>query len=241
MPTPEITISVVSHRQNALVNQLLRDISHCCAQRIALIVTENVPDTEALEVDLLPCPVTVITNPAAKGYGANQNAAFLRCETPYFCVTNPDVRLPTDPFDPLLDALADRHAAVAAPLVRNPAGEVEDSARHFPTARFLIRKALGRKSAPDYPVDGGPRTVDWVAGMFMLFKSDVYREIRGFDEAYFLYYEDVDVCRRLQAAGWSVVYEQRAEIVHDARRASRRDPRLAFHHLASAARFLSRY
>ena len=82
--------------------------------------------------------------------------------------------------------------------------------------------------------------VDWVAGMFMLFRSEVFRSIGGFDEAYFLYYEDVDLCRRLHAAGKSVIYNPRVEVVHDARRGSRREFGLMRHHLASMLRYLLR-
>ena len=74
--------------------------------------------------------------------------------------------------------------------------------------------------------------------MFMLFRSEAFAAVGGFDERYFLYYEDADICRRLQGAGRPVVYVPAAEVVHDARRASRRDPRLALHHAASAWRFM---
>lgn len=175
-----------------------------------------------------------------KGFGANHNAAFARCRTPYFCVCNPDIRLPADPFPSLISNFTGETVAVAGPLVRNPAGAVEDSARRFPTAATLLKKIFVDRREPDYPTGRGPLEVDWVAGMFMLFRSDAYRAIGGFDEGYFLYYEDVDICRRLRKAGEAVIYEPRAEVVHDARRASRRDPRLALHHLRSIVRFLSR-
>jgi GT2 family glycosyltransferase len=87
-------------------------------------------------------------------------------------------------------------------------------------------------------VDQGAVRVDWVAGMFIVFRSDAFRSVGGFDERYFLYYEDVDICRRLGAAGASVIYEPGAEVIHDARRASRRELRRAVHHLSSAVRFL---
>ena len=128
---------------------------------------------------------------------------------------------------------------MAGPLVRNPAGNVEDSARRFPTAASLLKNALSEKLQPDYSVDRGTQEVDWVAGMFMLFRAGDFRSVGGFDEAYFLYYEDVDLCRRLRSAGSRVSYAPSAEVVHDARRASRRNPRLALHHLKGALRFLA--
>jgi hypothetical protein len=237
MPERNITLSVVSHRQNALVNQLLEDVERVCADRVAVVLTQNLPDREDFAAARLPCPVEVVVNAERKGFGANHNAAFQRCRTPYFCVCNPDVRLPADPFPALVQALADPRVAVAGPLVRSPEGRIEDSARRFPTAWSLMKKLLVDRREPDYATDRGPQEVDWVAGMFMLFRADAYRAAGGFDEAYFLYYEDADICRRLGAAGKRVLFEPRSEVVHDARRRSRRDPAHAGHHLASALRF----
>jgi GT2 family glycosyltransferase len=80
--------------------------------------------------------------------------------------------------------------------------------------------------------------VEWVAGMFIGFRRDAYARVGGFDERYFLYYEDVDICRRLRSHGYKVVYDTTVSVIHEARRASRRDPRLMGIHAASALRYL---
>jgi N-acetylglucosaminyl-diphospho-decaprenol L-rhamnosyltransferase len=238
MTPRDITLSVVSHGQNALVNGLLEDLGRNCADQVALVLTENISDKVPLQHAALACPTEIIANPQVKGFGANHNAAFARCRTPYFCVCNPDIRLPANPFPAMLAALEDGRAGAVGPLVRSPEGRVEDSARRFPTLASLAKKALREDRRPDYPVDQGPQRVDWIAGMFMLFRSDAYRTASGFDEAYFLYYEDVDLCRRLGAAGRTVIYQPAAEVTHAAQRASRRRPALALHHFRSALRFL---
>ncbi len=235
----DITLSVVSHGQNSLVNQLLGDVQRTCADRVALVLTQNVPEPVSLAPTNLEHSAEVIVNSERKGFGANHNAAFLHCRTPYFCVCNPDIRLFSDPFPPLLQSLADSRAAAAAPLVRNPNGRIEDSARRFPTVGTLLKKLLVDRRKPDYPADGGTLAVDWVAGMFIVFRSEAFRAAGGFDESYFLYYEDVDLCRRLHTAGKYIYYCPKSEVVHDARRGSRRDPRLAMHHLRSVVKFLS--
>jgi len=232
-----VTVSVVSHRQNNLVNQLGGDLERFCGERLPVIVTQNVADPVALNSFALP--VEVIVNPAPKGFGANHNAAFRRCRTPFFCVMNPDVRLRADPFPALARALMDERAGVVGPLVRNPAGEVEDSARRFPTVRSLLRKLFVASSGPDYPGQGEAMRVDWIAGMCMLFRTERFAAVGGFDERYFLYYEDVDICRRLQGLGSCVLYEPRVEVVHDARRSSRRDLRMALHHARSLFRYFT--
>jgi GT2 family glycosyltransferase len=100
-------------------------------------------------------------------------------------------------------------------------------------------KLLVEKRKPDYPVGAGPQRVDWLAGMFIMFRREAFDAVGGFDEAYFLYYEDVDICQRLQRRrGSRAIWDPRAEVVHDARRASRRDLRLARHHATSLLRFL---
>jgi N-acetylglucosaminyl-diphospho-decaprenol L-rhamnosyltransferase len=235
-----VTLSVVSHRQNALVNQLLSDVGQVCAERVKVVLTQNVPDRVPLAAEQASFPIEVIVNAGGKGFGANHNAAFARCDTEYFCVCNPDIRLSSDPFARLLQALEDPRAAAAAPLVRSPGGAIADSVRRFPTLASLARKLFVDSREPEYPTDRGALDVDWAAGMFLVFRSDAYRSVRGFDEAYFLYYEDVDVCYRLHSVGAAVMFEPRAEVTHDARRASRRDPRLALRHLASISRFLWR-
>lgn len=237
MASPLITVSVVSHGQNALVNAFLSDLGRLARGDIALLVTENIADGVPL---VLPggIPAERVANPAGKGFGANHNAAFARCATPWFCVVNPDIRFSEDPFPALLAALEDPRAAVAGPRVLSPQGAVEDSARRFPTLGSLVRKAFAGPAGPDYPADAGAQRVDWVAGMFMLFRTDAYAAVGGFDERYFMYYEDVDICRRLGRIGRKVIYQPAATVVHDARRGSRSNLRLAAHHAASVARFL---
>jgi N-acetylglucosaminyl-diphospho-decaprenol L-rhamnosyltransferase len=234
-----ITISVVSHRQNALVNGFIEDVVRHCGKQVELLVTQNAPDPEPIALSGIPCRIEVLRNERRKGFGENHNAAFTRCATEYFCVANPDIRLREDPFPRLLESLSQERAAAIGPLVRNPAGQIEDSARHFPTAASLFRKLLQPRPVPEYRVDQGALRVDWVAGMFILLRSEAFRAVDGFDERYFLYYEDVDLCRRLARGTGPVLYEPRAEVIHDARRASRRDFRLALRHVSSALRFLA--
>jgi GT2 family glycosyltransferase len=236
----EITLSVVSHRQNGLLNGLLGDLKQVSPERIAVVLTLNVPDPVPLDLDGLRYPVEVVTNREMKGFGANHNTAFDRSRTRFFCVANPDIRLSADPFPALLQSLGGAGSGVVGPLVRNPAGEVEDSARRFPTPISLVRKLAGLGRGPEYPSSRGLLEVDWVAGMFMVFRSDAFRAVRGFDEGYFLYYEDADVCRRLWAAGHRVLYQPNCEVVHHARRASRRNPKHLRWHVQSMLRFLTR-
>jgi GT2 family glycosyltransferase len=234
-----ISVSVVSHGQGALVGRLLDDLARIPAvRRGEVILTYNVdePDVDAPAAAALP--LRAVRNRAPRGFGANHNAAFAMSRGDFFCVLNPDVRLAQDPFPALLEALEARGVGVAAPLVVSPGGAVEDSARRFHTPLALLGRALGR-GAIDYPGAATAFSPDWVAGMFMLFRREAFERVGGFDERYFLYYEDIDVCARLRLAGYDVRVVPAARAVHDAQRRSHRDLRYLAAHLRSALRYFT--
>jgi GT2 family glycosyltransferase len=235
-PDRPVSISIVSHRHGALVHDLLRDIERCCGD-VEVLLTVNVEETLSFDATSFAFALRIIRNAKAKGFGANHNAAFAHAAGKYFCVLNPDIRLNTNPFPVLIGALVDEIIGVAAPRITSPSGETEDSARHFPTLWVIARKALTGAQHHDYEFTNAPLRPDWVAGMFMLFRSEVFRRLKGFDERYFLYYEDVDLCLRLRRLGYEVLLEPGAEAQHDARRASRSSLRHLLWHVRSLARF----
>jgi N-acetylglucosaminyl-diphospho-decaprenol L-rhamnosyltransferase len=235
---PEVSISVVSHGQAELAGLLLADLSLHARTPIEVLLTLNVPEAPPFDPARFAFPVRVLRNERPRGFGANHNAAFQERKSKHFCVMNPDIRLEADPFPALIARLADPRTGIAAPLIRNPAGAIEDSARHFPTPWTILKKALRNSPEIEYSAKGKePVRVDWVAGMFMLVSSALYEEVGGFDERYFLYYEDVDLCARLALRGRRVVLCPEVTVIHDARRQSRRSLRYLRWHLSSMLRF----
>ena len=229
---------MVSHAQGRLVQDLLQDLKGCNAVPFKVILTLNVPEQLPFDAAAFPFPVRVLRNAAPRGFGANHNAAFAASEERFFCVLNPNIRLPRDPFPALLSRLENPAIAAAAPLIRNPTGEIEDHARPFPTLSSLALKFFKKQTA--IRDVSSPFMPDWIAGMFMLFRRDAFAAVGGFDEGYFMYYEDVDLCARLLAAGLRVEVNPAASAVHDARRASRRSLRHMLWHAGSMARFLGK-
>lgn len=222
-----------------LVMQLLDDLqAQCSAEHIEIILTRNVPETHNFNPEEFSLPLRLIDNPSPKGFGANHNAAFKIAAGDYFCVLNPDLRLKENPFPALIALAQQAGVGVVAPQIVNTSGHREDSARRFPTPFELLRKTLGGMSevVKDAP---GVTVPDWIAGMFMLFPRSVFEELRGFDERYFLYYEDVDLCARLALAGYKRLVCSDVTVVHDARRSSHGNLRYASMHLKSIIRFFS--
>ncbi len=232
-----VTVSIVSHGQGALVAELLRDLGTYSAARIEVILTINIDEDLPFREDSFGFPLRILWNGTPQGFGTNHNAAFARRHCRCFCVLNPDIRLTSDPFAPLLEILSKPDVGVVAPLVRSIDGDIEDSARRMPTPLIIVSKVFRRRSSPDYRIADGRIQPDWVAGMFMLFGSDVFARMAGFDERYFLYYEDVDLCARLVLSGYTIVLDPVVSVIHDARRESHRRFRYFRRHVASISRF----
>jgi GT2 family glycosyltransferase len=235
----QLSISVVSHRQGALVHDLLRDLAALRLERCEFILTVNTPEVLPFRPEAFGFPVCLLENASPKGYGANHNAAFRSAHGRFFAVLNPDIRLRAAPFSPLMGRLSDRAIGIAAPLIEDEQGRIEDSARRVPTPLTIIGKLLRRGRQLDYEIGSDVLYPEWAAGMFLVFRSDVFADLGGFDERYFLYYEDVDICCRARLAGYRVAVDPAARAVHMARRESHRNAGYLRWHLASMARFFS--
>lgn len=234
-----ISISIVSHQQMHLAVQLIADLQlYCLEENFEIILTSNVTEDLRINLKEFRFPIRFIENFTPKGFGENHNSALMRAQGDFFCVFNPDIRLRENPFPALVTLAQQPSVGVVAPRIFSTAGLREDSSRRFPTISELFLKACGCGSqvVPDTSSLSSP---DWVAGMFMLFPASVFRAIGGFDERFFLYYEDVDICARLALAGYKRLVSPEVAVVHDARRSSHRNLRFAMMHLRSIIRFFS--
>ncbi len=242
---PLVHVSVVSHGHGPLVAALLEGLAAGpAASRLAVTLTLNVPEPLAPEASEWPLHVDLLHNVRPRGFGANHNAAFHRQEesrrSRFFCVLNPDTVVSPDALVALAGRLGgDPRLGAIAPLVRDPSGLIEDSMRRVPTPAVLLRKLLGGHIGNEYRIEGSLYHPDWIAGICMVFPSRLYAQMGGFDERYWLYYEDVDLCCRVRARGYEVAVDPSVSITHDARRASRSNPRMLALHLRSIARFFT--
>lgn len=234
-----IAVSVVSHGQADIVAWLLEDLAKYCAREpLTVLVTVNIPEPIPFSSEQYPFDVEIFHNAAPRGFSANHNAAFQRSSDRLFCVLNPDVRLTGNPFPALRRAVAKTSLGIAAPVVRTPLGTVADSARPVPTPRRLLVRYLFRRPGSCRQANNVPSLrPDWVAGMCMLMRSAVFRQLGGFDEKFYLYLEDVDLCLRARFSGYGVTVVPEAEVVHHAQRQSHRTLRYLVWHGSSLMRF----
>jgi hypothetical protein len=221
---PLVTVSVVSHQQWTLVSPLLEQLGRLCRGSVAKIVlTLNAPET----IDIGPdpgIPIDVIRNPEPKGFSANHNTAFAHCTTPWFLVLNPDIRLESDVIATML-AQAQASAGLLAPRIQEPGKPEPEPFRDVLTPIELLARRMPRYQPPAQPT--------WVAGMFMLVRSEAFADLGGFDERFYMYCEDFDLCARMRLAGWQLQVVNDIAVTHEAQRASSTSLRPLAWHLAS--------
>lgn len=233
------SISVVSHGQGALVKNLLADFQTFCGPSFEVLLTLNIPESKAFLSDFEGLAITLIENDKPQGFGQNHNAAFKMSSGEVFIIVNPDIRAPNLNLTSLY-ALASRPGVGAcAPRVFETTGQPADSARYFPTIVDVFLRVFPEIRKLDYNFDVSEAIeVDWVAGMFVAFPKAAFQEVGGFDQRYFMYWEDADICRRLKHNGYQTFVDCSTSVVHNARRANRRSLRHFSWYLRSATRFL---
>ena len=221
---PPVTVSIVSHGQWSLVEPLLEQLDRWCSRTVAKVVlTVNIPESMVVK-ESWGFEVERIVNTQPRGFGANHNAAFSHCRTPWFLVLNPDIRLEGDVLFALL-RLASADAGLVTPRIREPGSDAPEPYRELLTPLELIRRRKADHRPPPAPA--------WVAGMFMLIRREAFTQVGGFDERYFMYCEDFDLCARLRLAGWMLQAEPSVAVLHLAQRASQAAVRPLLWHLTS--------
>ena len=137
-------------------------------------------------------------------------------------IMNPDVRLKSGIGEMVEYFAAHEKIGLIAPMIRNTLGDIQDSYRHFITPwRFLVRhlvRVIGQKKLKKYD---NPVNMDWVCGAFMMMSRASYTFAKGLDDGYFLYCEDMDLCKRMWLGGYKVIYYPMAEIEYEGTRSAR--------------------
>ena len=236
-----VSLSIVSHGQGALIAPLLAQLGNWRLGEAEILVTLNMPEDETFLAGTGLAASRVIRNLRPRGFGTNHNRAFELSRGDFFVVLNPDVRAAQLDLQPLLAALAAPQVACVGPRIDNPWGQPTDSPRRFPTVARLVRRVLSSQRGPDGAPPNEATAVNWIGGMFMVFRRETYARLGGFDERFFMYMEDVDICRRARDQGLQVIYQPAVRVVHEAQRRNRRNWRHLSWHLRSFARYLWLY
>jgi GT2 family glycosyltransferase len=223
---PDLSIIIVNWNVRELLRDCLRSIA---AGRgglaLEVIVVDSASTDSSAGMVAAEFPwVKLIARPDNVGFPRGNNIGLAEAQGRYLLLLNPDTRVIGGALPAMVEHLiAQPDIGALGPQLLNTDGSVQSSRRRFPslaTGFFegtwlegLAPGVLRRYYALDLP-DDAETDVDWLNGACIMIPRRVYDEVGGMDEAYFMYSEELDWCRRIKEAGWRVVYYPQARILH---------------------------
>lgn len=232
-PTLDLSVVVVTYDSRPYVGRCISSL-RSSVRRVTYetLVVDNASPRQPFVRREPPRPgdeVRVIRMARNMGFAAGCNAAMSAARGRHVLLLNPDTEVADGSLDHLVGFL-DSHpeAGAVAPLLLNPDGSDQGTARRFPTPAAAV---FGRRSPVTAAFPGNrfsrrylsglghegtsPFEVDWVSGACLMVSREALEAVGPLDEGYFMYWEDADWCRRIKAAGYSVYCVPAARVVHD--------------------------
>jgi N-acetylglucosaminyl-diphospho-decaprenol L-rhamnosyltransferase len=224
----DVSILIVTYNAANFIGTCLRSIySHNIGLRFEVIVVDNASkDGSPQFIRRHFQQVKLIENAKNLGFAKAANIAYEKSRSEFCLFMNPDIIIQPGSIRNLWEYLLDHHdVAIVFPKLYNIDGSLQYSCRTFYTIPIVLlrRTSLGKlfpnsKIVRDHLMmnwdHNTPRAIDWALGASMMVRKSAVGNAKPFDERFFLYFEDVDLCYRMKMAGWSVMYNPEAEMIH---------------------------
>jgi GT2 family glycosyltransferase len=213
----QVDVVVVSYNTKDLLLDCLASVFESAQSRnVRAVVVDNASQDGSMEAVRRIYPqANAINNTTNVGFAAACNQAIRITDSPFILLLNSDARLTSQAFDALCDCLENnaRCGAAGCRLIDTQGAE-ETSARNFLTplnqalelAGITVGSALRRTTRPNVDGAGPDCSVDWIVGACLMLRRAAIEEVGLFDEGFFMYSEDEDLCFRLRKMGWQVCY-----------------------------------
>ena len=250
---PHIAVVTVSYGSGEVIAPFLQSVKEATSTTPLIVVADNLARSAgSVEKYVVSAGAVYVAMAKNAGYGGAVNAAVraLPDSVQWILISNPDVVLHAGSLDRLMEA-ADSDAAIGAvgPAILTPEGQIYPSAREVPSLGNGVGHALFANIWQSNPWTSAYRGVDpgaaqsrdagWLSGACLLVRRHLFESLGGFDEGYFMYFEDVDLGWRIGRAGYRNVLETRAEVTHSGAHSTAKHSReMVRAHHASARRFL---
>jgi N-acetylglucosaminyl-diphospho-decaprenol L-rhamnosyltransferase len=237
-PAPSVAVVIVSFNARDALVRCLDSLERSVGVPLEVVVVDNASsdgsDDAARDRGRL---VRLVANPTNAGFARACNQGMRASHAPRVLFLNPDAEVTAGAVEALAARLdSGRDVGAVGPLTRHEDGTVQVSTGPDLTLvgewwqRRLVRGVRGRDPRAVQEAEerhAREREVDWVSGACLMARREALEAIGGFDEDFFLFEEDADLCRRLRAAGWRVVFTPAAEVRHRLGQSMARAPAMA--------------
>jgi GT2 family glycosyltransferase len=233
----DLAVIVVSHNQERWLPRCLATLlEHAQGLSLDVVVVDNGDTRAACELVEREFPQARAIASENRGYAHANNLALATCDARWALFLNPDTELLEGSLAELVAGLA-ADVGIAGARQLDDEGAVIPTMRRFPSALVALGDSLGLERLPWRPGRLGERELrleryahafegDWTIGSFLLIRREALDAVGGFDERFFLYSEEVDLCLRVRRAGWKVVHSPAVTLRHHGNSDRPADPRL---------------
>lgn len=219
------------------------EIARCLSSLVSpaneiIVVDNNSKDNTTCYIKENYPEVTLIENKENLGFARGVNLGIRKASGEYLILLNPDTEILNDGIKKLVDfASHNKNIAAIGPRLLNTDGSFQPSAYNFPTVLWaffhliqiskLFSKEKVEKFFPYFSKPDKIQEVDWVTGACICIKKEALKKVGLFDENYFLYFEEIDWCKRAKENGWKIYYYPPAVIIHHLERSSSQEKELS--------------
>lgn len=255
-----LSISIVTHNSEAVVQKALDSILDNLPENAAgqLFVVDNLSTDNTRQIlsryESLHDRIHIIENERNLGYGAGHNLAVQEAKSSFHAICNPDIVLHEEALSTLVSFMKQYpEAGIVSPRFQFSDGRLQPLNRRYPSVLdlllrrfapkkidFLFKKRLDRYAMLDIGYDD-VCDVLFASGAFMFCRTDALKKICGFDPSFFLYFEDVDLSRRMQQEGYRTLYCPWVTVTHGYERGSHKNWHLTFVFIKSAIKYFNKW
>lgn len=247
----DISITIVAYNNQADVRDAVRSIMEHTNGRLSkkIYIVDNSTEANQLSSLAEEYEDVVYQRPGGNlGFGGGHNYVLPELDSQYHAIVNPDILLTEDSFFVLLSFLKQSQAGMAVPRLLDEQGNLQAvyrrdltvfdmAVRMFLPSHFCKRQHYHTMQDMDY---GKPFPVPFAQGSFLVIRTELFRELGGFDERYFMYMEDADLCKRVNDVS-SLWYCPDTAVIHKWERGSHKDMRLLRIHISSMFRYFCKW
>ena len=226
-----IVFSIVNHNHEKYIYNFLKTLDKNLrvlkSFKLHIIITNNLKEKKWY-FNSIKFTISEINNHVSLGFGQNHNKAFKNLEKKcdFFCIVNPDTYF-FEKLDVKKIFLNLKKNKIYSPLILNEDKTVADFFRKDIGIFSLLQRKLFKRKKEDI------KNYDWLAGVFLIFNYKLYNKLKGFDERFFMYVEDCDICFRARKKGYKLKILENFKIIHVAQRNSQKSLKYFFWHLKS--------
>jgi len=215
---PQLSVIIVSYHSEALLRQCLQSLETHMDVSYEIILVENHPQSDLSEIKQMFTYVTVIYNSENTGFGGGNNLGVTHANGEYLLFLNPDTRMQSGRVSQLITQFQDndRIGSIGCALMHNTDTIQPHQYGRFVTLRNLLTQSFAFPQTVCTPSQIPEwQSVKWHSGGAFICPKAVFEEIGGFDERFFLYFEDMDLCARLYESGYACFWTWCTQIYHE--------------------------